>query len=187
MDWAEHFESVAAVNEWQDEEKLLWLRVRLVGRAVTAYKRVLEGARASYAWCLEALKEWFDPSSKRELYLVELLGRKKIRSEDWATFRRGSEAAGGACCRRTRGISSPSLTSWDSWNISNLPSASLIPSPTSRSHFITGTKDGSGSYLHISWHLKVQSLTLEMAWELRSCAFCAESVTMARRDEGTIC
>ena len=28
MDWAEHFESVAAINGWQDEEKLLWLRVR---------------------------------------------------------------------------------------------------------------------------------------------------------------
>ena len=86
MDWAEHFESVAAVNGWKDEEKLLWLRVRLVGRAATAFKRVPEGARASYARCLEALKERFDPSSKRELYLAELMGRKKLRSEDWATF-----------------------------------------------------------------------------------------------------
>ena len=79
-------ESVAAVNGWNDKEKLLWLRVRLVGRAATAFKRVPEGAKASYARCLEALKERFDPSSKRELYLTELMGRKKLRSEDWATF-----------------------------------------------------------------------------------------------------
>ena len=35
---------------------------------------------------MEALRERFDPRSKRELYLVELLGRKKRRGEDWATF-----------------------------------------------------------------------------------------------------
>ena len=51
MDWAEHFETVAVVNGWQDEEKLLWLRVRLVRRAATAFKRVLVGARASYGQC----------------------------------------------------------------------------------------------------------------------------------------
>ncbi len=43
IDWAEHFESVAAANAWQDEEKLLWLRVRLVGRPATAFKRVPKG------------------------------------------------------------------------------------------------------------------------------------------------
>ena len=74
MDLAKHFESVAAVNGLKDEEKLLWLQVRLVGRAATAFKRVLEGARASYAQCLEAHKEWFGPSSKQELYLEELMG-----------------------------------------------------------------------------------------------------------------
>ncbi len=86
MDWAEHFENVAAVNGWKEEEKLLWLRVRLVGRAATAVKRVHEGVRVSYARCLEVLKERFDPSSKRELYFAELIGRKKLQSEDWATF-----------------------------------------------------------------------------------------------------
>ena len=33
-----------------------------------------------------ALKERFDPSSRRALYLAELLGRKKRRGEDWAAF-----------------------------------------------------------------------------------------------------
>ena len=85
-DWYEHFESVAAVNRWKAKEKLLWLRVRLVGRAATAFKRVPEPARGSFDDCCEALKERYDPSSKRELYLAELMGRKKRRSEDWATF-----------------------------------------------------------------------------------------------------
>ena len=60
--------------------------VRLVGRAATAFKRVPEPARGSFADCIEVLRERFDPSSKRELYLAELLGRKKRRGEDWATF-----------------------------------------------------------------------------------------------------
>ena len=73
---------------------MLWLQVRLVGRAATVFKRVPEGGRASYTRCLEALKEQFDPSSKRELYFAELMRRKKLgRLGD---FRGGSEAPGGA-------------------------------------------------------------------------------------------
>ena len=85
-DWIEHFESVAAVNRWTEEEKLLWLRVRLVGRAATAFKRVDEGAKESYTNSVTALKERFDPGSKRKLYLAELLARKKRPREEWAAF-----------------------------------------------------------------------------------------------------
>ena len=74
------------MNGWQDREKLLWLRVRLVGRAATAFRRVDDGARGSYTDCIEALKEQFDLHSKHELYLAELLAWKKRRSEDWAMF-----------------------------------------------------------------------------------------------------
>ena len=81
-DWYEHFQSVAAVNRWKDKEKLLWLPVRLVGRAATAFKRVPEPACGSFDDCIEALKERFDPSSKHELYLAELMGCKKCRGED---------------------------------------------------------------------------------------------------------
>ena len=49
-------------------------------------KRVPDGARESYEDCMGALKKRFDPSSRCELYLAELLGRKKRRSEDWAAF-----------------------------------------------------------------------------------------------------
>ena len=60
--------------------------MQLVSRAATAFKRVPEPACGSFADCIKALRERFDPSSKRELYLAELLGRKKRWGEDWATF-----------------------------------------------------------------------------------------------------
>ena len=77
---------MAAVNGWQDEEKFLWLQVQLVGQATTAFKWIPEEARASYGRCLEVLKGRFDPSSTRELYLAELFGWKKLKSEDLTTL-----------------------------------------------------------------------------------------------------
>ena len=40
----------------------------------------------NFADCIETLCEHFDPSGKCKLYLVGLLGCKKRRGEDWATF-----------------------------------------------------------------------------------------------------
>ena len=67
-DWYEHFESVAAVNRWKNEEKLLWLRVRLIGRPAMAFKRAPKPARGSFADCIEALRERFDSSSTSRSY-----------------------------------------------------------------------------------------------------------------------
>ena len=39
-EWHDHFENVAAVNRWDDDAKLLWLKVRLTGRAQKAFKRL---------------------------------------------------------------------------------------------------------------------------------------------------
>jgi hypothetical protein len=44
-DWYLHFENVAAVNGWDDAEKLKWLRVRLTGRAQKALHRLPEASR----------------------------------------------------------------------------------------------------------------------------------------------
>ena len=55
-------------------------------QAATAFKWVPEEARASYARCLEVLKDRFDPSSKWELYHTKLLGQKKLQSKDLVTF-----------------------------------------------------------------------------------------------------
>ena len=48
-EWIEHFEVVAAINKWDDNAKLLWLRVRLAGGAQTIYGRLPAEAKASSA------------------------------------------------------------------------------------------------------------------------------------------
>ena len=86
-EWMDHFESVAAVNKWvSGEDRLKWLRVRLTGKAQTAFRRLPDDVKADYGTCVEALQRRFNPDSKRQLYMVELNARTKRRDEDWAAF-----------------------------------------------------------------------------------------------------
>ena len=86
-EWVTHFENVAVVNKWETgEEKLKWLRVRLTGKAQTAFMKLPEAARGNYGECIKALQKRFAPDSRRELYVAELNTRKKRRDEDWASF-----------------------------------------------------------------------------------------------------
>ena len=85
-DWIDHFENVAAVNAWDDNAKLQWLKVRLTGRAQTALKRLPDATRRSYNETLAALKKRFEPESKRELYAAEFQTRRKGKTESWADF-----------------------------------------------------------------------------------------------------
>lgn len=86
-DWIEHFERVSVVNDWTDDAtKLKWLQVRLTGRAATAYKRFPDDAKASYDASKDALKNRFEPESKKEIYIIELQTRKRRKGEDWAAF-----------------------------------------------------------------------------------------------------
>ncbi|KAL5516969.1 hypothetical protein EMCRGX_G002428 [Ephydatia muelleri] len=86
-EWINHFESCADVNNWtKDEDRLKWVRVRLVGKAQTAFRRLGEDDRTDYSKCVGALKRRFDPDSKRTLKVVELQHRKKEKGEDWALF-----------------------------------------------------------------------------------------------------
>ena len=84
-EWIDHFESVAVVNGWEtDADKLKWLRVRLTGRALTAFKRIPEVTRNNYDDCKKALRKRYEPESKRELYMAEFQSRKRNKGEDWA-------------------------------------------------------------------------------------------------------
>ena len=86
-DWIEHFEDCAAVNKWDsDEEKLKWIRVRLTGKAHTAYRRLAQDARTKYGECKDALRRRFHPDSSRDLHMAELQVRKRQNDEDWASF-----------------------------------------------------------------------------------------------------
>ena len=85
-DWLDHFESVAEVNKWDNAAKLLWLRVRMTGRAQTAFKQLPEESRAEYPACIKGLRERFEPACKKELYLAEFQIRVKQKNETWAAF-----------------------------------------------------------------------------------------------------
>ena len=85
-DWIDHFESVAAVNQWDDQAKILWIRVRLTGRAQTAYKRLPADVRESFELTKKGLQERFEPKSKKELYIVNFQTRQKQKSESWADY-----------------------------------------------------------------------------------------------------
>lgn len=75
------------MNKWATgEEKLKWLRVRLTGKALTAFRKLPERTRGSYAECTAALKKRFDPDSMRELHVAELNTRTRGKTEDWASF-----------------------------------------------------------------------------------------------------
>ena len=66
-EWIEHFESVAVVNEWaSNAAKLKWLKVRLIGKAATAMKRLSEETLGSYPDLKEALKKRFEPESRQK-------------------------------------------------------------------------------------------------------------------------
>ena len=73
--------------EWEsEEEKLMWLRVRLTGKAQTAFMRFPEAIRNDYGESIKALQRRFNPDSKRELYVAELQTRRRHKDEDWASF-----------------------------------------------------------------------------------------------------
>ena len=85
-DWLDHFNNVAAVNSWDAEQKLLWLKVRMIGRAQTAFKKLPDDAKESFETAVTALGERFELQSKRELYVAEFQTRRKRKTEGWADF-----------------------------------------------------------------------------------------------------
>ena len=83
-EWSVHFENVAAVNEWNDEQKLQWLKVRLTGRAQKAFQRLPEATQAIFDAAKEALTGRFEPASRKTRYQAEFQARRKKASEGWA-------------------------------------------------------------------------------------------------------
>ena len=77
---------MAEINHWNDEQKLMWLKVRLTGRALMAFKKFPVTVRSSYKSAMIALLERFEPDSQRDLYLPEFQTRLKRRTESWPEF-----------------------------------------------------------------------------------------------------
>ena len=76
------------MSEWDDADKLKWLRVRLAGPtpAKTALKRPPDADKRNFESATAALRERFEPASKQELHIAEFQTRKKLRGEGWADF-----------------------------------------------------------------------------------------------------
>ena len=70
--WVSHFENVSTVNGWNDNDKLLWLKVRLTEKAQMAFAQLAHETQQSYATAKQALIDRFDPPSKQQLYKVKL-------------------------------------------------------------------------------------------------------------------
>ena len=85
-DWIDHFESIATVNEWNDGAKKNWIRVRLTGRAATAWKRLADTETDTYEHTVAALKRRFEPACRKEVFMAEFQRQSKQRTEDWASF-----------------------------------------------------------------------------------------------------
>ena len=77
---------MASVNEWDDVQKLKWLKVRLTGRAQIAFQRLPEATRNDYAAATKALKDKFEPGSRKPRYQAELQTRRKKKGESCADF-----------------------------------------------------------------------------------------------------
>ena len=84
--WICHFENVAAVNSWNEDSKLLWLKVRLTERAQMAFQHLPGDTQADYAAAKAALKERFEPESRKDRYTAEFQSRRKKRTEGWADY-----------------------------------------------------------------------------------------------------
>ena len=84
--WMCHFESVSAVNRWSDDNKILWLWVKLMKKAHMVYSWLSHQNQQSYATTKESLSQRFEPPSKQQLYKVEFESRQRRGKESWADF-----------------------------------------------------------------------------------------------------
>jgi hypothetical protein len=85
-DWVFQFETVAVINKWTEEQKTLYLRLCLVGNALSAFRDLPEENRESYAKAREALGRRFNPKEASEKEKARFIKRTRNPGEDIATF-----------------------------------------------------------------------------------------------------
>ena len=85
-EWICHFENVSDVNGWDDDQKLKFLKVRLMGRAQKAFQHLNDDIRANYGETKRALRARFEPESKKTRYQSEFQCRRKKKTENWADY-----------------------------------------------------------------------------------------------------
>ena len=85
-DWMCHFENVADVNGWDDDQKLKFLKVCMTGQAQKAFQHLNGDIQANYSEVKRAPRARFEPQSKKIRYQVEFQSRRKKKTENWADF-----------------------------------------------------------------------------------------------------
>lgn len=83
-EWYFHFKNVVEINDWNEDSQLKWLKVRLTGRAQTAFQRLPAATQTNFNDAVAALKERFEPKSQKTRYQAELQCRRKKKTESWA-------------------------------------------------------------------------------------------------------
>ena len=76
--------SVAKVNGWGEAMCLLWLEVRMMGKAQNPWKWLSREAKAHYDTAKSVFRNRFKPDSRRQLYAVEFQTRRHQKGESWA-------------------------------------------------------------------------------------------------------
>ena len=82
----DHFKSVAEVCAWDDANTLKWMRVRVSGRAATAFRRLPDATKVDSGLAKAAVKNRFKPETQQSLYQTRLQTRTKKKGEGWAEF-----------------------------------------------------------------------------------------------------
>lgn len=77
---------MADINEWDAGQKLKCIKVRLTGKAQTAFQCLPEAAKVSYDEAKKVLQEWFEPSSRQSRCEAEFQTCMKQKLESWADF-----------------------------------------------------------------------------------------------------
>lgn len=81
IDYKSHFDMVALVNCWGENQKGLYLAVSLRGQAQAILGDLPSDVRSDYQTLVNALEERFAPTSQTELYRVQFRERKQMASE----------------------------------------------------------------------------------------------------------
>ena len=81
MDWIEHFELCARINDWNDETKTDFLAVRLTKAAQQVYCDLPSSCKNNYNELKTAMATRFSATNHAELYKAELRFMRRKRNE----------------------------------------------------------------------------------------------------------
>ena len=80
MDCLDHYKCVAPLNKWKDDNKILWLQVRLMGRVQTAFKQLPVVVRErGHDGLVAGLHQCLEPDSQAVCGQISLTAETEVR------------------------------------------------------------------------------------------------------------